>query len=58
MGFEGCHDLLKLGGAMVTGLGLAVAWLAHALVKCQAEKGQYIEHQHQVMDRLLDKMGS
>ena len=51
------NDVLKLGVAMVSGLGLAVAWLARASAKCQDEKGQYIEHQHQVTDRLLGLLG-
>ena len=57
MELDCAQDVLKLGGAMVTGLGLAVAWLARAFAKCQDEKGRYIEHQHQMTDRLFDLLG-
>jgi hypothetical protein len=58
MELDCARDVLKLGGAMVTGLVGAVVWLAHASVKCQAAKDQYIERQHKLMDSLLTKLRS
>jgi hypothetical protein len=52
-----CHSLLVYGGTVVGVATPAVVWLARAFAKCLDGRDHDLEREHQVVDRLLNRLG-